>query len=179
MRRKGENKMKNLSALVAALTFLLGNVANAQISGGGNFTLEQSVIAAGGGASAGGGFKVEGTSGQAAAGRRPTAASLQMQNGFWTAAPLAPTAAAVQISGRVTTAGGNGIRNVTVMLTEASGASRAVITGSFGYYSFADITAGQTFIISVTAKRFNFTQPTRVVMVNEEINNLDFIAAEN
>jgi len=176
---KGENKMKNLLALVIILTVLSSNIARAQISGGGSFTLEQSVIAAGGGASAGGNFSVEGTSGQAAAGARPTAASFQLQNGFWTAAPLALTVANVQIGGRVTTANGDGIRNVLVTLMDASGTSRTVLTGSFGYYSFAEVTAGQTFIINVSAKRFNFAQPTQAVTVNEEIDNLNFIALEN
>lgn len=172
--------MKNLAAFIVVLTILLScHTANAQISGGGNFTLEQAVIAAGGGASAGGSFSVEGTSGQAAAGMRPSAVSLQLQNGFWTAAPLAPTAAAVQISGRVMTANGNGIRNVLVTLTDVNGITRTAISSSFGHYSFANITAGQTFIISVTAKRFNFTQPTQVVVVNDEIDNLNFIALEN
>ena len=65
--------MKNLSAFVITLTFLLSNTAGAQISGGGNFTLERPVIAAGGGTSAGGSFSFEEATGQAAAGRRPTA----------------------------------------------------------------------------------------------------------
>ncbi len=55
--------------------------------------------------------------------------------------PLAPTAANVQIGGRVMTANGRGIRNVLVTLTNANGTSRTVITGNFGYYRFAEIEA--------------------------------------
>lgn len=66
-----EDKMKTLFILTIILT-LFNSVTDAQISDGGNFTLEQAVIAAGGLNSTGGNFKVEGTIGQAAAGTRST-----------------------------------------------------------------------------------------------------------
>jgi hypothetical protein len=101
-----------------------------------------------------------------------------LQNGFWTAAPLAPTAATIAVSGHVVTASGSGIRSVQVTLTDASGASRTVLTGSFGYYRFDQITAGQTVILSVQAKRFAFAQPILVLNVAEELSEIDFIAAD-
>jgi len=53
-----------------------------------------------------------------------------------------------------------------------------MITGSFGYYRFDEIPAGQIVILSVSSKRFIFYQPTRVLNVNDEISDIDFIANE-
>lgn len=171
--------MKNLFAfIITSAVFASGVTARAQVSSGGSFKLEQTVIAGGGGSdSTGGNYTVAGTIGQAAAGVRPGASRFNLQNGFWTAAPLAPTAATVSISGRVVTADGGGIRNVRVTLMDGSGASRTFLTSSFGYYRFDQITAGQTVVLSVQAKRFTFTQPTVVLNVVEDLSEIDFIAA--
>jgi hypothetical protein len=170
--------MKKLFAfIITSAIFAVGVAARAQVGSGGSFRLEQAVIAGGGVSdSTGGNFKIGGTIGQAAAGIRPGASGFSAQNGFWTAAPLAPTAATVSISGRVVTADGSGIRNVQVTLTDGGGASRTILTGSFGYYRFDQITAGQTVILSVQAKRFTFAQPTMVLNVAEELSEIDFIA---
>ncbi|HEX8248873.1 MAG TPA: carboxypeptidase-like regulatory domain-containing protein [Pyrinomonadaceae bacterium] len=173
--------MKNLFAFIFALAVFAGGVTagSAQVSSGGGFKLEQTVIAGGGSSnSTGGNFTIAGTIGQAAAGIRPGASGFNLQNGFWTAAPLAPTAAMVSITGRVLTATGSGIRNVQVTLTDGSGASRTILTSSFGYYRFDQITAGQTVILSVQAKRFTFAQPTVVLNVAEEMSEIDFTAAD-
>lgn len=172
--------MKNLFAFIFTSAVLAGGVtARAQVSSGGSFKLEQTVIAGGGSSnSTGGNFTIAGTIGQAAAGIRPGASGFSLQNGFWTAAPLAPTAATVAVSGRVVTATGSGIRSVQVTLTDDSGASRTVLTGSFGYYRFDQITAGQTVILSVQAKRFTFAQPILVLNVAAELSEIDFIAAD-
>lgn len=172
--------MKNLLALIYTLAVLAGAAASgsAQVGSGGAFALEQTVIAGGGSSnSTGGNFTIAGTIGQAAAGIRSSAPGLSLQNGFWTAAPLAPTAATVSIGGRVLTAAGNGIGKVQVTLTDGSGVSRTILTGGFGYYRFDEITAGQTVVISVRAKRFTFAQPTVVLNVAEELSEIDFIAA--
>lgn len=150
----------------------------AQIASGNGFTLEKSVVATGGGASAGGGLFIAGTSGQTAAGTTSFAASMMHRSGFWVPDQLAPTAARVSIGGRVATAGGAGIRNVQVTLTDARGAIRTVYTGSFGLYRFAETEVGETYILTVRAKRHTFSQPERIVPVVDELTNLDFVADE-
>ena len=85
----------------------------------------------------------------------------------------APTAADVSVSGRVMTSNGRGIRNARVTLTDQAGITRSVITGAFGYYRFDDVEAGQTVILSVVSKRFQF-EP-RVVTVIDNVADLDFI----
>ena len=87
---------------------------------------------------------------------------------------FAPSAATVSIGGRILTDDGRGLTNARVVLTDADGNNRTVITSSFGYYRFDDVEVGQTYIISIVSKRFQFAP--QVVFVSEEINALDFTA---
>jgi len=86
------------------------------------------------------------------------------------------TAATVSVSGRVMTASGRGIRNVYIMLTDSNGNSRLAVSTSFGYYSFADVPAGETYIISARGKRYTFSQPSQVLNITEDTEDVDFIA---
>lgn len=90
---------------------------------------------------------------------------------------LAPTAANVSVSGRVLTANGNGIRNAIVVLTDAHGTSQSARTSSFGYYAFSDVQAGETYIVSVNSKQFQFSP--RTINVSDELTGLDFVAESN
>lgn len=98
---------------------------------------------------------------------------------FAVAQVLAPTAASVSVGGRVMTADGAGIRNAFVTLTNSSGNSRTILTGKLGGYSFADVAAGETYVISVRAKRFSFSQPSQMLTITEDLTNINFIADEN
>lgn len=145
---------------------------------GGNYTITQSVIAGGGGQnSTGGAYSLDGTIGQAVTGGSQSYPYI-LKSGFWTPSMLLPTAASVSVSGRVLTANGRGIRNVMIIMTDSSGAIRTATTTSFGYYTFAEVPAGETYILTARAKRFNFTQPTQVVGVTEETTEINFIAAD-
>ena len=85
-----------------------------------------------------------------------------------------PTAAAVNIGGRVVNTVGNGVRRAQVTLTNADGSTRIITTNSFGYYNFDGVNAGQTVIVSVSAKRYIFSP--RIVSVSSDLTNLDFTA---
>ena len=65
---------------------------------------------------------------------------------------------------------------VSVSVIDQSGNVRRVLTGSFGYYRFNEIDAGQTVVISIAAKRYIFANPTRIVSVQDELADVDFIA---
>src|ERR1043165_1429788 len=97
----GEKGDKMKDQFIRAILFIviLAIVADAQLAGGGNFTLEQSVIATGGGRALGGQFTVEGTNAQSIAGTRSTDSTKGLHGGFWNSSPLAPTAANISISG--------------------------------------------------------------------------------
>ncbi|MBS1797330.1 MAG: carboxypeptidase regulatory-like domain-containing protein, partial [Acidobacteria bacterium] len=89
-------------------------------------------------------------------------------------APLAPTAASVSIGGRVLTAEGAGLRNAVVYLTKANGETVSTRTTTFGYYRFDELTVGQTVVIEVNSKRYQFTP--QVITVADNAADIDFIA---
>jgi hypothetical protein len=165
--------------LLVLILLTLPLSASAQIASGGSFTLEKSVVATGGGTSSNGALSVTGTTAQAAAGTTSSGSSLVHRSGFWVPDQMAATAAEVSVGGRVTTAGGAGIRNVVVTLTDSSGTSRKVVTGSFGMYRFTNVEVGGVYILTVTSKKYVFANPTQIVAVNDELTNLDFLANEN
>lgn len=94
----------------------------------------------------------------------------------WAIGTFAPTAGSVSVSGRVTTAGGRGIRNASISMTDESGLTRVVRSGSFGYYKFENVSAGQTYIVSAKSKRLRFASPTVVITVLDNVSDLDFVA---
>jgi hypothetical protein len=163
--------------LLASLVFI--QTASAQVASNPPYAIEQSVIANGGGSSSslsGSVFKVEGAIGQSIAAQASNS-PFTITSGFWTApAFFAPTAALVTVGGRVMTASGRGIRNVAVKLTGASGATRVAYTTAFGYYRFANVAAGETYIFSLSSKRFAFNEIVRVVEINQDASDINFTA---
>jgi hypothetical protein len=166
--------MKTQQIIIAFSTWMF-LTANISAQSGGTFAITQSVIATGGQQSSSGIFSLEGTAGQAVAGENSANGIFGVRGGFWLPG-FVPTASMVSVGGRVRTAQGSGIRNVIVSLTDASGAIRTAQTGSFGYFRFDGVAVGETYLISVAAKRFAFAQPTIIRSVQEEIADLDFIA---
>src|SRR6478735_8958847 len=100
---------------------LMGITAFGQVATGGTFSLDQSVIAGGGGSSTGGTFSLTGTVGQDAAGTTSTGGSFALTDGFWQAAALAPTAAEVTVGGRVLSSFNSAIPRAVVTFTGADG----------------------------------------------------------
>ncbi len=90
--------------------------------------------------------------------------------------PMAPTAAGVSISGRTLTTNGRGIRNVRVTLTDARGNLRTAVSNTFGYYRFAEVAAGETYIVTANGKRYSFSQATQIVNANQDAVEINFIA---
>jgi hypothetical protein len=149
---------------------------NGIIASGGVFTLEKASVAGGGLEKQLSIFSEHGTTAQSIAGVRSSGGSYSLYSGFWTPDSFAPTAAGVNVGGRITTSDGFGIRNVAVSITFPSGEIRNALSGSMGYYSFDDIPSGATYIISVSAKRFTFDDPVRVRHVLDELTDVDFTA---
>ena len=152
-------------------------VVNLSAQTGGSYQIEKTVVASGGSRSAGGNYSLESTAGQTLAGGFLQGSGFSEYSGFWTPV-FAPTAANVTIGGRVRSANGQGIRNARVMLTAPDGTVRFSLTGSFGYYRFNDIPVGEIYVLTVFSKRYVFDNPTLVVNVSEQLENLDFTASE-
>ncbi len=88
-----------------------------------------------------------------------------------------PTAANVTVGGRVLTDVGGGISRVTVILTDSAGNSKTAVTNTFGYYKFDQVTAGGTYILTVSNKKYLFADSPRVVNVQNELSDIDFRAS--
>ena len=100
--------------------------------------------------------------------------------GLATAAPLMmnlPTAGEVSLSGRVVSDEGRGITGTRVTVSGASLAEPiSVVTGRRGEFSFEGLTAGETYIVSVSARRYTFEESTRVITLNDNAAGVDFTA---
>lgn len=84
----------------------------------------------------------------------------------------APTAANASVSGRVILPFGGGLTRARVTLTDSQGNSRSVFTGKFGRFNFDEVATGATYIVSVSARRYNFAP--QVITVSEDISELTF-----
>lgn len=172
---------RNLFA-VCLMVLTYAAAVRAQVASNSPYTLEQSVITGGGGTSSnatGNQFSITGSIGQAITDSSSNA-PFTIKSGFFTAPPqFAPTAATVTIGGRAITSTGRGIRSVLIRLTSADGTIRLATTTAFGYYRFTEVNAGETCIITAKGKRFEFSQPARVLNVNEDVDDVNFIANPN
>ena len=181
MRKQNKNTYRIIFGMVTLLA-AHSVVVNAQISTSGNYTLTQTAIANGGasgsGASVGGPYSIEGTIGQSAAGQTANAASFSSHAGFWNAQLLGPSAAGVPVGGAVRTAAGQGIRNVRIALISGDGATRTALTGPSGYFRIDDVAVGQTYVLSVSSKRFQFAQPSQFLTILDEVTDLIFVSQE-
>jgi hypothetical protein len=87
-----------------------------------------------------------------------------------------PTAASITIGGRVSNVSGNGIAVALVKMISLNGDVHTTLTNSFGYYSFTNVTAGSTVVVSVTAKGRSFAVNTQLVTINDNNYQIDFVA---
>lgn len=92
---------------------------------------------------------------------------------------MSVSAATVSVGGRVTNAGGYGLSGVTVSINGGSlSEAMTVRTSPFGYFTFEGIPAGQTYIISVASKQYTFSPPSRVIEVQDSVNDVTFVSQE-
>lgn len=101
---------------------------------------------------------------------------VQTLSPFALAFNLAPTAAEVSVGGRVADAGGRGISYARITLTDSDGEQRTAVSNSFGFYRFNDVPAGETYIMTISAKRYIFSPNSKVVSVTDDLLNADWIA---
>jgi len=85
---------------------------------------------------------------------------------------LAPTAANVTVGGRVIKPNGAGIGSALVRITDSSGITRSVRTNNLGNFRFQEISAGGTYIISISAKGYEFTP--QILQISNDVADLVF-----
>ncbi|HLM60207.1 MAG TPA: carboxypeptidase regulatory-like domain-containing protein, partial [Pyrinomonadaceae bacterium] len=90
---------------------------------------------------------------------------------------FSPTSAPVTVSGRVSAASGRGVRGARVTITGPNGEQRITVSNSLGYYLFADVAAGATYVFSVSAKGRVFQNPTQARTIIEDTSDVNFVAA--
>jgi hypothetical protein len=88
-----------------------------------------------------------------------------------------PTAAGVTLSGRVAQGpDGRGISNVFVTITGPNGFANTTTTGKGGRYSFEDLETGQSYVISIRSRNYNFSP--RVVQLLDNLSDVDFFVGQ-
>lgn len=151
-------KMKKQIQIVLTLCVMaLTSVSVAAQSSGGSFTIEQSVIASGGGTSSdttNNIFSVTATSGQPIAGTQSSGGQFTVQGGFWQQAAAGPTAAPANINGRITTSDGQPLAGVVVTLNGTRFAR--TITDGNGFYSFIDVDTDGFYVITPLRANYLF-----------------------
>lgn len=89
---------------------------------------------------------------------------------------LIPTSAGVTVAGKVFDGEGKPASNAKVYLTDSQGVTRIATTNNFGNFTFDTVSVGETFIINVTAKKWQYNP--QVINVSEEIADLSFAPEE-
>ncbi len=113
-------------------------------------------------------------------GGTPTWSSPARNEGdFWmlgVSLPSAPTAADVSLGGRVTTANGRGVNSARLTLIDGFGHTFTGITNPFGYYRFDGIGAGQTVVVSISSKRYRFSNLVQVISLVDNAFDVNFVS---
>ncbi len=161
---------------IVALLLLLVASARGQELSGGQFSITKTVVAGGGNGMSQNQTDANNTAGQTVAGSQSNGGNFTLYSGFWTPDDFTPTAATATIGGRIRAADGRGIKNVFITLTHPNGATQTTRSSSFGYYSFAEIPVGETYVVSVVSKRFSFSPSAQVINLTSDAMDVDFTA---
>ncbi len=82
------------------------------------------------------------------------------------------------VSGRVLALDGRGLRNSAVSLTDSRGVARTSTTSAFGYFSFDNVSIGETYTVKVLSITRLYRFGTQSVQVSGDITLPDFQAQE-
>ena len=89
----------------------------------------------------------------------------------------APSSANVSVSGRVFTPDARGLLNAKVSITDLqTNITRTVLTSSFGFYSFDNISLGGNYLIRVKSKQYLFS--SRQMSINGTLMDVDFTGTQ-
>ncbi|MEJ7624907.1 MAG: PQQ-dependent sugar dehydrogenase [Pyrinomonadaceae bacterium] len=82
----------------------------------------------------------------------------------------------ITVAGVVTTPDGRGLVNASVYIRDTAGQVRRVTTSSFGFYSFDNVSVGQTYTVGVMSRRYRFA--ARSVTVSDSLGDVNFVGLE-
>ena len=63
-----------------------------------------------------------------------------------------------------------------VSMIGASGEMRYALTNPFGFYRFADVPVGETYVFNVSHKRYRFASSSQVLFIGEERSDINFVS---
>ena len=86
---------------------------------------------------------------------------------------LEPTAGGVTVGGTALGADGRALYGARVTLTDADGMTRTALTNPFGYFTFSDVPAGESYVISATARGYTFE--STLMTIGDEITDIILI----
>ena len=66
--------------------------------------------------------------------------------------------------------------NAILTTQDHTGATRVAITNPFGYYRFLNLSTGHAYTVSARAKGWVYSD--RIITVNDDVVNFDFLAEE-
>lgn len=69
---------------------------------------------------------------------------------------------------------------ILIMLTLtkiSTGETFTTLTNSFGYYSFENLASGEDYLLTPSAKGYQFSPPNRIVSLTEDLTDIDFQGA--
>jgi hypothetical protein len=90
---------------------------------------------------------------------------------------LRPSAAAASIRGRVLTSAGRPISGAVVTIVNLNtGETTNLITGTFGTYAMKGLEVNNFYTVSVSARRYMFSDPSRTFELAEDLADFDFVA---
>jgi subtilisin family serine protease len=95
----------------------------------------------------------------------------------FTSEQIIPTAAPANVAGRAIDRNGMGLRGVYIYLVDPlTGATRYSRTNTFGYYSFAGVEVGHTYLMdAASVKQWTFGQPRAVTPMSDLV-DVNFVA---
>ncbi len=82
------------------------------------------------------------------------------------------------VSGRVVTSSGRGIYRTAVTVTNTTTSTvKTVFTNQFGYFSFSDLSVGDSYSLTVARKGYDFPVNTQTFTLNGNITNIVFTSS--
>jgi hypothetical protein len=90
---------------------------------------------------------------------------------------VTPTAGDATISGRVTDSYGRAISSAIISVTDLAGNKKIAYTNTFGYYSVPELEVGQSYVVSVSARRYTFANPSMVISLTDSVAGANFVAS--
>lgn len=85
-------------------------------------------------------------------------------------------APSVTISGNVKTPSGLNLRNAVVTMTDSLGVRRTATTSTFGVFSFDNVLPGDTYLFTVSSKRYRFSPQS--LLITDNVSNINFVGLE-